>query len=75
MSLVNNLKGRAYSHRYYDILEKGKTLPVSHEKEEFLKHSENKTLILVGQTGCGKVIQLKSRNYKTRNSKLQNTIA
>ncbi|KAI3819215.1 hypothetical protein L1987_13040 [Smallanthus sonchifolius] len=56
---VNRWNGRPYSQRYYDILEKRKTLPVWHQKEEFLKAlKENQTLILVGETGSGKTTQI-----------------
>ena len=56
---VNSWNGRPYSQRYFDILEKRKTLPVWHQKEEFLKVlKENQTLILVGETGSGKTTQV-----------------
>ncbi|KAJ9542996.1 hypothetical protein OSB04_022703 [Centaurea solstitialis] len=59
MPLVNRWNGRPYSQRYYDILEKRKTLPVWHQKEEFLKAlKDNQTLILVGETGSGKTTQI-----------------
>ncbi|KAL9995733.1 putative RNA helicase [Helianthus debilis subsp. tardiflorus] len=59
VSPVNKWNGRPYSQRYYDILEKRKTLPVWHQKEEFLKAlKENQTLILVGETGSGKTTQI-----------------
>ncbi|GKA48665.1 probable pre-mRNA-splicing factor ATP-dependent RNA helicase DEAH2, partial [Tanacetum coccineum] len=51
----NPWNGRPFSQRYYEIFEKRKTLPVWHQKEEFLKVlKENQTLILVGETGSGK---------------------
>ncbi|KAI7750756.1 hypothetical protein M8C21_013058 [Ambrosia artemisiifolia] len=59
MSTVNRWNLRPYSQRYYDILEKRKTLPVWHQKEEFLKAlRDNQTLILVGETGSGKTTQI-----------------
>lgn len=59
MSLINTWNNRSYSQRYYEILEKRKTLPVWHQKEEFLKVlKENQTLILVGETGSGKTTQV-----------------
>ncbi|KAJ0691657.1 putative RNA helicase [Helianthus annuus] len=59
MPVVNRWNLRPYSQRYYDILEKRKTLPVWHQKEEFLKAlRENQTLILVGETGSGKTTQI-----------------
>ncbi|KAK6941111.1 Helicase-associated domain [Dillenia turbinata] len=57
--LVNRWNGRPYSQRYYEILEKRKTLPVWHQKEEFLQALKaNQTLILVGETGSGKTTQI-----------------
>lgn len=59
--LINQWNGRPYSQRYYEILEKRKTLPVWHQKEEFLQALKNNhTLILVGETGSGKTTQVSS---------------
>ena len=56
---VNRWSGRPYSQRYYDILEKRKTLPVWLQKDEFLEAVRaNQTLILVGETGSGKTTQV-----------------
>lgn len=56
---INIWNGRLYSQRYYDILEKRKTLPVWHHKQHFIKTLQNnQTLILVGETGCGKSTQV-----------------
>ncbi|URD92199.1 Pre-mRNA-splicing factor ATP-dependent RNA [Musa troglodytarum] len=56
---VNRWSGRPYSQRYYEILEKRKTLPVWQQKEEFLHVLKaNQTLILVGETGSGKTTQI-----------------
>ncbi|KAL7199091.1 hypothetical protein ACSBR2_021385 [Camellia fascicularis] len=58
-SLINRWNGRPYSQRYYEILEKRKTLPVWHQKEEFLQVlKSNQTLVLVGETGSGKTTQI-----------------
>lgn len=58
-SLINRWNGKPYSQRYYEILEKRKTLPVWHQKEEFLQVlKDNQTLILVGETGSGKTTQV-----------------
>ncbi|KAK3423710.1 probable pre-mRNA-splicing factor ATP-dependent RNA helicase DEAH2 isoform X1 [Eucalyptus grandis] len=58
-SLINRWNGRVYSQRYYEILEKRRTLPVWHQKEEFLEVlKNNQTLILVGETGSGKTTQI-----------------
>merc|ERR1719487_224019 len=55
----NPLTGRVYSQRYYEILEKRKTLPCWPVKEEFLKLvKENQVTVLVGETGSGKTTQL-----------------
>ncbi|KAK8654406.1 hypothetical protein V6N13_128374 [Hibiscus sabdariffa] len=58
-SSINKWNGRPYSQRFYDILEKRKTLPVWQQKEEFLQVLKaNQTLILVGETGSGKTTQI-----------------
>ncbi|XP_058761172.1 probable pre-mRNA-splicing factor ATP-dependent RNA helicase DEAH2 isoform X1 [Vicia villosa] len=58
-SLINHWNGKPYSQRYYEILEKRKTLPVWHQKEDFLQVlKDNQTLILVGETGSGKTTQI-----------------
>ncbi|KAK4768457.1 hypothetical protein SAY87_003598 [Trapa incisa] len=58
-SLINRWNGRAYSARYYEILEKRKSLPVWQQKEEFLQVLKgNQTVILVGETGSGKTTQI-----------------
>ncbi|XP_057514354.1 probable pre-mRNA-splicing factor ATP-dependent RNA helicase DEAH2 isoform X1 [Actinidia eriantha] len=50
-----------YSQRYYEILEKRKTLPVWHQKEDFLPVlNAHQTLILVGETGSGKTTQMRT---------------
>lgn len=56
---INRWNGRPYSQRYYEILEKRKTLPVWQQKQEFLDTLEkNQTMILVGETGSGKTTQI-----------------
>nr|KYP56154.1 putative pre-mRNA-splicing factor ATP-dependent RNA helicase [Cajanus cajan] len=58
-NLINRWNGKPYSQRYHEILEKRKTLPVWHQKEEFLQVlKDNQTLILVGETGSGKTTQI-----------------
>lgn len=58
-STINKWNSKPYSQRYYEILEKRKTLPVWHQKEEFLQVLRaNQTLILVGETGSGKTTQV-----------------
>lgn len=58
-NLINRWNGKPYSQRYHEILEKRKTLPVWHQKEDFLKVlKDNQTLILVGETGSGKTTQV-----------------
>jgi len=58
-NLINHWTSRPYSQRYFEILEKRKTLPVWHQKEEFLQVlKDNQTLILVGETGSGKTTQV-----------------
>lgn len=63
-NLINRWTLRPFSQRYFDILEKRKTLPVWHQKDEFLKTlKENQTLILVGETGSGKTTQVRLLYY------------
>lgn len=58
-SNINKWNLKPYSPRYFEILEKRKTLPVWHQKEEFLQVLKaNQTLILVGETGSGKTTQV-----------------
>ncbi|XP_044491451.1 probable pre-mRNA-splicing factor ATP-dependent RNA helicase DEAH2 isoform X2 [Mangifera indica] len=58
-SSINLWNGKPYSQRYYEILEKRATLPVWHQKEEFLHVLKpNQVLILVGETGSGKTTQI-----------------
>ncbi|CAM6102911.1 unnamed protein product [Calypogeia fissa] len=59
VSLVNPYTSRPYSLRYYEILEKRRTLPVWQQKQEFLDIlARNQTMILVGETGSGKTTQI-----------------
>lgn len=58
---INRWNAKPFSQRYYDILEKRKTLPVWQQKDDFLKVlKENQTLVLVGETGSGKTTQVKN---------------
>ncbi|KAH7655139.1 RNA helicase protein [Dioscorea alata] len=58
-STVNRWSGRPYSQRYFEILEKRRTLPVWQQKEEFLHAlKDNQVLVLVGETGSGKTTQI-----------------
>lgn len=55
----NRWNGKPYSPSYFEILEKRKTLPVWHQKDDFLQFfKDNQILILVGETGSGKTTQL-----------------
>ncbi|XP_020086377.1 probable pre-mRNA-splicing factor ATP-dependent RNA helicase DEAH2 isoform X2 [Ananas comosus] len=55
----NRWTGRPYSPRYFEILEKRRTLPVWQQKEELLETLKaNQILILVGETGSGKTTQI-----------------
>jgi pre-mRNA-splicing factor ATP-dependent RNA helicase DHX15/PRP43 len=61
----NRWTGKTYSQRYYEILEKRRSLPVWHQKEEFLQVLKaNQTIILVGETGSGKTTQVCFRLMK-----------
>ncbi|QHN84888.1 Putative pre-mRNA-splicing factor ATP-dependent RNA helicase [Arachis hypogaea] len=57
--LINRWTGRPFSQRYFEILEKRKSLPVWHQKHQFLRTlAHNQILILVGETGSGKTTQI-----------------
>ncbi|KAI7749740.1 LOW QUALITY PROTEIN: hypothetical protein M8C21_015595, partial [Ambrosia artemisiifolia] len=56
---VNRWHLRPYSQRYYDHLEKRKTLPIWHQKHYFINTlRNNQTLIVVGEPGSGKTTQI-----------------
>ncbi|KAJ0976429.1 hypothetical protein J5N97_018394 [Dioscorea zingiberensis] len=56
---TNRWNGRPYSQRYFEILEKRRTLPVWQQKEEFLQAlRSSQVLVLVGETGSGKTTQI-----------------
>ncbi|CAE7250045.1 unnamed protein product [Symbiodinium pilosum] len=56
---INPLTERAYSDRYYEILDKRQKLPAWEARKEFLKLiKRNQTVVLVGETGSGKTTQL-----------------
>ncbi|XP_073048954.1 probable pre-mRNA-splicing factor ATP-dependent RNA helicase DEAH2 isoform X4 [Primulina eburnea] len=58
-STINRWNGRAFSQRYFEILDKRKSLPVWHQKDEFFQALKaNQALILVGETGSGKTTQI-----------------
>jgi pre-mRNA-splicing factor ATP-dependent RNA helicase DHX15/PRP43 len=58
-NLINKWNGKAYSQRYFEILEKRRDLPVWLQKDDFLNTlNSNQTLILVGETGSGKTTQV-----------------
>ncbi|XP_024362763.1 probable pre-mRNA-splicing factor ATP-dependent RNA helicase DEAH2 isoform X2 [Physcomitrium patens] len=57
--VLNPHTGRPYSAKYFEILEKRRTLPVWQQKAEFLSIlAKNQTMILVGETGSGKTTQI-----------------
>ena len=59
-SVLNPYTGRPYSAKYFEILEKRRTLPVWQQKAEFLSIlAKNQTMILVGETGSGKTTQVR----------------
>ncbi|KAG0585058.1 hypothetical protein M758_3G254900 [Ceratodon purpureus] len=57
--VLNPYTSRPYSAKYFEILEKRRTLPVWQQKAEFLSIlAKNQTMILVGETGSGKTTQI-----------------
>lgn len=56
---TNPYTGRPYSQKYYNILEKRKTLPICEYRDQFLELvTNNQIVILVGETGSGKTTQI-----------------
>jgi len=56
---INFLNDKPFSQKYYEILEKRKTLPAWDAKEKLFKlMEENQVLILQGETGSGKTTQV-----------------
>lgn len=59
---INPYNGAPLTKRYYDILEKRKTLPVWEQREEFHKmFASTQIMILQGETGSGKTTQVRNR--------------
>jgi len=57
--VLNPYTSRPYSAKYFEILEKRRTLPVWQQKAEFLNIlAKHQTMILVGETGSGKTTQI-----------------
>eukprot|EP00920_Eleutheroschizon_duboscqi_P041611 GHVT01099874.1.p1 GENE.GHVT01099874.1~~GHVT01099874.1.p1 ORF type:complete len:749 (+),score=165.00 GHVT01099874.1:264-2510(+) len=58
-SNISPFTRRPYSKRYFEILEKRKSLPAWAAQKNFLKLvKRNQTVILVGETGSGKTTQM-----------------
>ncbi len=58
-STSNPYTGRPYSQKYYDILEKRKTLPIWEYKDKLIELlTNNQIVIVVGETGSGKTTQV-----------------
>ncbi|GJP59057.1 hypothetical protein CLOP_g7136 [Closterium sp. NIES-67] len=56
---INPYNGRPYTQRYFDILEKRRTLPVWQQKQEFVELlKKQQIIVLVGETGSGKTTQI-----------------
>ena len=56
---INKYTGKPYSTRYYEILNKRKSLPAFEAKNNILKLlNENQILIIQGETGSGKTTQI-----------------
>ena len=62
LSLSNELNPftkKEFSSKYYDLLEKRKSLPIWHQKESFLQaFKDHQVLIVAGETGSGKTTQV-----------------
>ncbi|CAI5993430.1 unnamed protein product [Closterium sp. NIES-65] len=59
VTTINPYNGRPYTQRYFDILEKRKTLPVWQQKQEFVDLlKKQQIIVLVGETGSGKTTQI-----------------
>ncbi|KAL3698668.1 hypothetical protein R1sor_012744 [Riccia sorocarpa] len=57
--VTNPYTNTPYSERYFEILEKRKTLPVWQQKDRFVDIlSKNQIMIVVGDTGSGKTTQI-----------------
>ncbi|KAJ0256913.1 DEAD/DEAH box helicase domain-containing protein [Hirschfeldia incana] len=56
---LNKLTGKIYSSQFFAMLKNRKQLPVWRQKEEFIGvFKKNQTMILEGDTGCGKSTQI-----------------
>lgn len=56
---INLYTQQPFSKRYFDILEKRRTLPVHKQRQDFLQLiHENQIIILEGETGSGKTTQI-----------------
>jgi pre-mRNA-splicing factor ATP-dependent RNA helicase DHX15/PRP43 len=54
----NPFTDRSFSEKYKRLLKKRKTLPVYHERQQFLDLIyKNQFVIIVGETGSGKTTQ------------------
>lgn len=57
---TNPYNGKPYSKRYFEILDKRKTLPVWEQRDEFQKiFASTQIMILQGETGSGKTTQVR----------------
>jgi pre-mRNA-splicing factor ATP-dependent RNA helicase DHX15/PRP43 len=60
-STTNPLTGRAFSRRYFDLVETRKKLPVWQFLDQLQKHlQENQVVIVEGETGSGKTTQVRT---------------
>jgi len=56
---LNTFTGLPYSDKYYDILEKRKTLPIWEQREEIIDCvQKHQVVLLAGETGSGKTTQI-----------------
>lgn len=56
---INELTGKLYSRKWFDLYKKRVLLPVWEHRDKFLNVlKENQTIVLVGETGSGKTTQI-----------------
>ena len=60
---INPLTNKKFSSKYYELLEKRKSLPIWDQKEAFIEaFKDHQVLVLSGETGSGKTTQVRILN-------------